>query len=62
MLTRISGRAKEIFGPYFNGKLFREQLAYFDDIDYRESIDYIGKAIKDDEIKRSLIEVATTRF
>ena len=61
-LADISNRAKAIFGSYFNAKLFREQLAYFEDIDYRESIDYIGKEIDDETIKGFLTHTATSRF
>ncbi len=60
--NEISARAKAIFGPYYSGKLFREQLAFFEDIDYRESIDCLGQTIEDDEIKKFLIKAATTRI
>ncbi len=61
-LHEISSRAKEIYGAYFNEKLFREQLAYFDDIDYRESIDFIEEPVDDREIKRFLIQATTVPF
>ncbi len=35
-LEEITSRTKDIFGSYFNPKLFREQLCYFEDIDYSE--------------------------
>ena len=51
-LQTISKRAKEIFGSLYNEKLFREQLCYFDDIDYSESIEYFGAEIDDDAYYR----------
>ena len=58
-LQEISGRAKEIFQDFFNQKLFREQLSYFDDIDYSEKIEYVKNEVVDDEIKNFLISIAT---
>jgi hypothetical protein len=40
-----------IFSTSFNDKLFREQLCYFNDIDYLEEVEYIGVTPTDDEIK-----------
>ncbi|MCD6152547.1 MAG: nucleotidyl transferase AbiEii/AbiGii toxin family protein [Syntrophobacterales bacterium] len=61
-LKKISSRAAEIFGNSFNAKLFREQLCYFDDIDYSEKIEYVGEEIDDETIKMFLRNIATTRF
>ena len=61
-LQEISKRAKEIFQGFFNQKLFREQLSYFDDVDYSEDIEYVKKSIGDDEIKNFLINAATAPF
>ena len=61
-LQKISKRAKEIYANLFNEKLFREQLCYFEDIDYSESIEYFETEIKDDEIKKFLTEVAVAAF
>ena len=48
-------KAKSIFINEFNEKLFREQLSYFDDIDYSEKIDYIaGFAVSDEAVKEFL--------
>ena len=52
-------KAEEIFSSQFNAKLFREQLCYFDDIDYSETIDYIEYAPGDDEIRAFLESLAT---
>jgi hypothetical protein len=51
-------RTKTIFSGHFNSKLFREQLCYFDDMDYSESIDYLGDAPSDDEIRHFLEKTA----
>lgn len=58
-LDEIINKAKELFGTHFNGKLFREQISYFEDIDYTEKVDYVGNGPSDDEVKvflRGLIE------
>ena len=61
-LKEISNRATDIFGVYFNEKLFREQLCFFDDIDYSEKIEYMYDEVDEEEIKKVLIDIATTRF
>ncbi len=59
---KISSRATEIFGNSFNGKLFREQLCYFDDIDYSEKVEYVGEEIEEIKIKGFLSDIATMPF
>ncbi|NMB91589.1 nucleotidyl transferase AbiEii/AbiGii toxin family protein [candidate division WWE3 bacterium] len=55
----ITTRAKEIFGQEFNEKLFREQLSYYQDIDYSETIDYLeNKYVSDEEIKGFLSDIS----
>ena len=61
-LRELSARAAEIFGAYFNEKLFREQLCFFDDIDYSEKVEYIGDEINEGEIRRFLVDIAMTQF
>lgn len=61
-LLEISARAKEIFKNEFNTKLFRQQLCYFDDVDFSETVDYIGEAVGDNEIKFFLTDTATIPF
>ena len=61
-LKKISSRAAEIFGNNFNAKLFREQLCYFDDIDYSEKVEYVGEEIEENKIKEFLSDIATMRF
>jgi len=60
-LADICNRAKEIFKDAFNEKLLREQLCYFNDLDFREAINYTSNnEISDEEIKKVLSEVATS--
>ncbi len=61
-LKAISSRARQMFGTAFNEKLFREQLCYFDDIDYSEKVDYLAEDPGNEIIKLFLCEVATTPF
>lgn len=61
-IDKIARRATEIFGNYFNQKLFLEQLAYFEDIDYSETIEFTGEAPSDEEIKKFLTEISLKNF
>ena len=56
---QISKRACVIYDQLFSEKLFRAQLAYFNDIDHSEPIDYLIPAVPEDEIKNFLIDKAT---
>lgn len=54
-LEKIIRLSQEIFGKVFSEKLFREQLGYFDDIDYSEEVEYIpGYEVEEQEIKQVL--------
>lgn len=56
-ISDISRHAEKIFGNEFNEKIFRNQLAYFADIDYREQVEFMpGSEVADDFIKNALIE------
>ncbi len=61
-LAELSERARNLFGAYYNEKLFREQLCYFEDIDYSEKVDFVGQPVSDEEIKQFLTDIATTPF
>lgn len=61
-LNDISLKATEIFGDSFNSKLFRQQLAYFEDINYSEKVEYVIPPVSEKEIKEFLTEVALTPF
>jgi hypothetical protein len=55
-------KTKNIFGNEFNEKLYREQLSYFNDIDYSEKIDYIkGFEVADKIIKSFLVDKSLQR-
>lgn len=58
-IEEISQKASSIFNWAFEEKLFREQLCYFEDIDYSEEVEYLGEKIDDEEIKKYLCEIAT---
>lgn len=59
-LVDVTNKSKEIFGNEFNERLLREQLAYFDDIDYSEQVDYMpGFEVPDDVIKKFLLDLST---
>jgi len=58
-LEEIVEKARHLFKKEFNEKLFREQLAYFEDIDFSEKIDYMEAFRVDDEnIKKSLRQIS----
>lgn len=61
-LNQISDKAKEIFGSFFTKKLFKEQLSYFEDIDYSEEIQFVGEPLPEDTIKKFLVQAATEEF
>ena len=61
-LAEVAQKAEAIFGDWFNRKLFREQISYFKDINYRESIVYLGESVPDEDVKKFLIDVATQPF
>jgi len=56
-INDICQKATVIFGHEFNEKLFRSQLAYFDDINYSEKIIFMpGFEVGDEKIKQGLAE------
>ena len=56
-LQEIIAKTNKLFGHVFNDKLFRQQLAYFDDINYAETVEYLpGFEVADDIIKEKLKE------
>jgi hypothetical protein len=58
-IRQISDKAKSLFSGEFNEKLLREELSYFKDIDYSESINYLkGFEIDNIEIERRLEEIS----
>ncbi len=61
-LQEICLEAGEIFGQQFSEKLFQQQLAYHNDIDYTESVEFLLKTVSDEEIRTFLIDKATDIF
>ena len=62
-MEELVAAATSVFGAHFNEKLFREQLSFFDDIDYRETVEYVGEnRVDDEEIKKYLVTAATEPF
>lgn len=61
-IDELATRARELFKSFFNDKLFKEQLSYFDDIDHSEQVEFIGEQVPDEEIKNYLIQIATEKF
>jgi len=61
-LKEIIKKAEEIFGASFNDKLFREQLAYFNDIDYEEEVIFKTQPVENKKIKNFLIDIALEKF
>ena len=61
-LAQISEKSKNIFGVYYNEKLFREQLCYFQDVDHSEKVDFVAESVPDEKIKQYLTDIATAPF
>ncbi|MDD5197550.1 MAG: nucleotidyl transferase AbiEii/AbiGii toxin family protein [Candidatus Gracilibacteria bacterium] len=57
-LKEISQIAERIFQGGYNEKLLREQLCYFEDIDYTEEIEYRGKGTTNGEVEKYLCDKA----
>ena len=58
-LQEISANAKLLFEGAFNPKLFREQLSYYKDVDYSESVEFMpGFETAPKEIEDFLTETA----
>jgi hypothetical protein len=58
-LKQVAAKANKIFGPAFNEKLWRSQLAYFDGLDYSEEVDYLkGFEVSPAKIKSSLVKLS----
>jgi hypothetical protein len=57
-IEEISNECEKIFGNQYSEKLFRQQLAFHNDIDFSESVDFLTGPISENEIKEFLIEEA----
>lgn len=59
-IEELAGKAATIFGDLFSAKLFRQQLCYFEDVDYSEEVSYMpGHEVGEDAVKAFLREVST---
>jgi len=59
-LDQVSKQARILFGGEFNERLFRSQVSYFDDIDYREQVEFMpGFEVSMDDIKSALVDIST---
>lgn len=62
-LSDLIENTLQLFGELFNQKLFREQMSYFEDIDYSEKIDYLpGHSVDDNSIREFLVMQATEKM
>ena len=57
-LKNVVDRANELFKEGFNERLFREQLSYFQDIDYEDEVEYLVAEPSKEEIKKYLTNIA----
>lgn len=56
-IKKIVAKSQAIFKGEFNEKIFREQLAYFKDIDYGEEVEFLpGFSVSDEKVKKELIK------
>ncbi len=61
-IEKIVNKGKEIFANEFNERIFREQLGYFDDMDYSEEVDFLsGQEVDEKKIKKKLTEFSLER-
>ena len=61
-VSEITTKGREVFGNEFNEKIFRTQLAFFEDIYYSEQVSYKDGFLTDDEIiKKALVEFSLER-
>ena len=61
-LVEVSAKAKQLFGNEYNERIIKEQLAYFDDINYSQPVEWMhGFEVGDEEIKKYLTEVSLER-
>lgn len=58
-LSAVEKKAGELFTDAFSAKLLRQQLAYFEDIDYSEKVIYLDEKPDDDVIRKFLVDQAT---
>ncbi len=57
-INQISDRAVEMYDQMFSQKLFRAQICYFKDINYKEPVEFLEEAPSRTEIQQFLIDRA----
>lgn len=61
-LEEIVKESKKVFGKEFNEKIFRAQLSYFKDIDYKEEVVYLkGFAVSGKAVQKELVSVSLSQ-
>lgn len=61
-IEQVIDKAIHLFGNAFNEKLFKQQLAFFEDISFEEEVEYVSDPVPINEIKNYLTEIALTQF
>ena len=61
-IKEIIKKADELFGSSFNGRFFRQQLSYFDDINYSEKVEFLIEPVPDNIITEFLTEISFSKF
>ena len=57
-IEEVSKKAKSLFEGGYSEKNFRQQLSYFEDIDYSEPVQWVQDPVTDETIKLSLTNLA----
>jgi hypothetical protein len=61
-LNDVSAKTQEIFQGLFSPKLFKQQLCYFNDVNYSEEVTYCIDPIRDEDIKAFLTDLVTRQL
>ncbi|MBI4945026.1 MAG: nucleotidyl transferase AbiEii/AbiGii toxin family protein [Bacteroidetes bacterium] len=65
-LVEICKKTEHLFNTeqtvVFTKKLFRQQLCFFNDLDYSEQVEFVTTPVSDEEIKNFLTDAATQPF
>ena len=61
-IKEIIKKADELFGSSFNGRFFRQQLSYFDDINYTEKVEFLVEPVPDNIMTEFLTEISFSKF
>jgi len=61
--SQVVDHTASIYRDLFNEKLFRQQLAYYLDVNYSEAIDFMeGQEVSNSEIEKFLTDLATSEL